>query len=85
MQQNNELKLFEDKKIRVRWDEEQEEWYFSVVDVVSVLTDNDYQKSRNYWKWLKGKLNEEGSELVSFTNQLKMKSVDGKYYNRDWR
>ena len=83
MQQNNELKLFEDKKIRVRWDEEQEEWYFSVVDVVSVLTDNDYQKSRNYWKWLKGKLNEEGSELVSFTNQLKMKSADGKYYNTD--
>ena len=83
MQQNNELKLFEDKKIRVRWDEEQEEWYFSVVDVVSVLTDNDYQKSRNYWKWLKGKLNEEGSELVSNTNQLKMKSTDGKYYNTD--
>ena len=83
MQQDNELKLFENKKIRVRWDEEQEEWYFSVVDVVSVLTDNDYQKSRNYWKWLKGKLNEEGSELVSFTNQLKMKSADGKYYNTD--
>ncbi len=83
MQQNSELKLFEDKKIRVRWDEEQEEWYFSVVDVVSVLTDNEYQKSRNYWKWLKNKLNEEGSELVSFTNQLKMKSADGKYYNTD--
>ena len=83
MGQDNELKLFEDKKIRVKWDEEQEKWYFSVVDVVSVLTDNDYQKSRNYWKWLKGKLNEEGSELVSFTNQLKMKSADGKYYNTD--
>lgn len=51
--------------------------------MVSVLTDNDYQKSRNYWKWLKGKLNEEGSELVSETNQLKMKSADGKYYNTD--
>ena len=68
MQQNSELKLFEDKKIRVRWDEEQEEWYFSVVDVVSVLTDNEYQKSRNYWKWLKNKLNEEGSWLVLLTN-----------------
>ena len=83
MKQNNELKIFEDKNIRAKWDDEQEKWYFSVVDVVSVLTDNDYQKSRNYWKWLKGKLNEEESELVSKTNQLKMKSTDGKFYNTD--
>ena len=81
MEQNNELKIFEDKKIRAKWDDEQEKWYFSVVDVIAVLTDNDYQKSRNYWKWLKNKLIQEGSELVSDTNQLKMKSVDGKYYN----
>ena len=83
MEQNNELKIFEDKKIRAKWDDEQEKWYFSVVDVIAVLTDNDYQKSRNYWKWLKNKLIQEGSELVSDTNQLKMKSVDGKYYNTD--
>lgn len=83
MEQYNQLKLFEDKKIRAKWDEGQEKWYFSVVDVVSILTDNDYQKSRNYWKWLKNKLIQEGSELVSNTNQLKMKSVDGKYYNTD--
>ena len=83
MEQYNQLKLFENKKIRAKWDEGQEKWYFSVVDVVSVLTDNDYQKSRNYWKWLKNKLIQEGSELVSNTNQLKMKSVDGKYYNTD--
>ena len=83
MEQNNELKLFEDKKIRAKWNDEQEKWYFSVVDVIAVLTDNDYQKSRNYWKWLKNKLIQEGSELVSDTNQLKMKSVDGKYYNTD--
>ena len=83
MEQNNELKIFEDKKIRANWDDEQEKWYFSVVDVIAVLTDNDYQKSRNYWKWLKNKLIQEGSELVSDTNQLKMKSVDGKYYNTD--
>ena len=75
--------LFEGKNIRVAWNDNKEEWYFSVVDVVSVLTDNDYQKSRNYWKWLKNKLNDEGSELVSNTNQLKMKSKDGKYYNTD--
>ena len=83
MEQYNQLKLFENKKIRAKWDGGQEKWYFSVVDVVSVLTDNDYQKSRNYWKWLKNKLIQEGSELVSNTNQLKMKSVDGKYYNTD--
>lgn len=83
MEQDSELKLFEDKKIRARWNDGQEKWYFSVVDVVAVLTDNDYQKSRNYWKWLKNKLIQEGSELVSKTNQLKMKSADGKFYNTD--
>ncbi len=83
MEQNNSIKLFEDKNIRVAWNEEEENWYFSVVDVVGILTDNDYQKSRNYWKWLKNKLNQEGSQLVSDTNQLKMKSTDGKYYNTD--
>ena len=81
--ENNSLKIFEDKNIRVQWDEEEEKWYFSVVDVVSVLTDSDYQKSRNYWKWLKNKLNEEGSELVSNTNQLKMTAYDGKLRNTD--
>lgn len=83
MEQNNSIKLFEDKNIRVAWNEDEENWYFSVVDIVAVLTDNDYQKSRNYWKWLKNKLNQEGSQLVSDTNQLKMKSTDGKYYNTD--
>ena len=83
MQKNNEIKLFEGKKIRAKWNDEQEKQYFSVVDVIAVLTDNDYQKLRNYWKWLKSKLNEEGSELVSNTNQLKMRSVNGKYYNTD--
>ena len=83
MEQDSELKLFEDKKIRARWNDGQDKWYFSVVDVVAVLTDNDYQKSRNYWKWLKNKLIQEGSELVSKTNQLKMKSADGKFYNTD--
>lgn len=83
MEQNNGLKLFEDKNIRVAWNDNEEEWYFSVVDIISVLTDNDYQKARNYWKWLKGKLNQEGSELVSNTNQLKMQFLDGKFYNTD--
>ena len=75
--------LFENTTIRSIWDAEKEEYYFSVIDVIGALTDNDYQKSRNYWKWLKNKLNNEGSELVSETNQLKMQSSDGKYYNTD--
>ncbi len=75
--------LFENSTIRSIWNAEKEEYYFSVIDVIGALTDNDYQKSRNYWKWLKNKLNNEGSELVSITNQLKMKSTDGKYYNTD--
>ena len=83
MATENNLKIFEDKNIRVQWDADKEKWYFSVVDTVGVLTDSNYEKSRNYWKWLKTKLKEEGSQLVSNTNQLKMQSADGKYYNTD--
>ena len=80
---NNELKLFEDKKIRAKWNDEQEKWYFSVVDIVAVLTDNDYQAGRKYWSVLKTRLKKEGNELTTNCSQLKMKSVDGKYYNTD--
>ena len=83
MEQNNKLKLFEDKKIRAKWDDEEEKWYFSVVDIVAVLTENDYQAGRKYWKTLKMRLNKEGSELVTNCYQLKMQSIDGKYYNTD--
>ena len=83
MEESNSLKLFENKNIRARWIDEQEKWYFSVVDVVAVLTDNDYQKARNYWKVLKNRLKEEGYELVTNCNQLKMMSSDGKYYTTD--
>ena len=77
-------KMFEGKEIRSVWNEIKEDYYFSVVDVIKVLTDNDYEKSRNYWKWLKNRLKSEGSELVSITNQLKLKSLkDGKYYLTD--
>ena len=80
---NNKLEtisnLFEDNEIRSIWNAEKEEYYFSIIDVISALTNNDYDKSRNYWKWLKNKLKGEGSQLVSNTNQLKMKSSkDGK-------
>ena len=83
MEQNNELKLFEDKKIRAKWNDEQEKWYFSVVDIVSALTDNDYQAGRKYWKTLKMRLNKEGSELVTNCYQLKMEAYDGKLRDTD--
>ncbi len=83
MEQNNSIKLFEDKNVRVAWNKNEEIGYFSVVDIVAVLTDNEYQQARNYWKWLKNKLKEEGSELVSITNQLKMKAHDGKLRDTD--
>lgn len=70
--------LFEGNEIRSIWDSAKEDYYFSIIDVIGVLTNNNYQKSRNYWKWLKNKLNREGSELVSITNQLKMRASDGK-------
>ena len=71
--ENNAIQLFENQKIRVAWDAEREEWYFSVVDVVAVLTDSpDYNTERKYWNKLKQRLKEEGSELVTNCHQLKM-------------
>ena len=64
--------LFDGKEIRNIWDSEKEDYYFSVGDIIGALTDNDYEKFKNYWKWLKYKLNKEGSQLVSNTNQLKI-------------
>ena len=82
---NDKIQLFEDKKIRTAWDEEKEEWYFSVVDVVGVLTDSvDYNTARKYWNKLKQRLKDEGSQLVTNCHQLKMKSPkDGKRYKTD--
>ena len=78
------VKLFQKHPVRSVWDEESEKWWFSVLDVVAILTEQtDYTKTRNYWKWLKGKLTDEGSQLVSNTNQLKMVAADGKKYNTD--
>lgn len=73
------LQLFESVHIRTAWDESEEKWWFSALDIVAALTDQpDYAKVRNYWKWLKNKLKLEGSEVVSATNQLKLEAPDGK-------
>ena len=79
MAQNDKIQLFEDNRIRTAWDEEKEEWYFSIVDVVAVLTEQpDYQAARNYWKVTKKRLKDEGNETVTSCNQLKMTASDGK-------
>ena len=79
MAQNNQIQLFENKRIRTAWNAEKEEWYFSIVDVVGVLTDQpDYQAARNYWKVTKKRLKDEGNETVTSCNQLKMTATDGK-------
>lgn len=75
----NKIKLFESKKIRTAWNEDEDEWYFSVVDVVEVLTEqSDHQGARNYWKVLKNRLLKEGNQTVTICNRLKMVSEDGR-------
>lgn len=81
----NEIKLFEQQQVRSVWDEEQQEWFFSVVDIVRILTDQpDSRLASNYWKVLKSRLKSEGNELVTICNQLKLPSFkDGKMYKTD--
>lgn len=81
MTKQNAIKIFEEKKVRTVWDSDKEEWYFSVVDVIAVLTDSP--NPRNYWKVLKHRLVKEGNESVTNCNQLKLPSSDGKYYKTD--
>ena len=73
------IRFFDDREVRAIWDEENAKWWFSVLDIVSVLTDqNDYTKTRNYWKYFKAKLKKEKSQVVSATNQLEVIAPDGK-------
>ena len=82
--EQDKVQLFEDQPIRTAWDEENEEWYFSIVDVVGVLTEQpDFNKARKYWNKLKQRLKEEGSQLVTNCHQLKMKAADGKKRSTD--
>ena len=81
MEKQNAIKIFEDKKVRTLWDDEQEKWYLSIVDIIAVLTDSP--NPRKYWSVLKTRLKVEGSQLTTNCSQLKMQSADGKYYLTD--
>ena len=84
MARDDRIQLFENKRIRTAWDAEKEEWYFSIIDVVAVLTDQpDQRHAAKYWSVLKTRLKKEGSELTTKCSQLKMRSADGKRYNTD--
>jgi hypothetical protein len=76
MEKNNAIKLFEEKQVRSIWNEEEEKWYFSIVDIIQILTESD--RPRKYWSDLKSKLKQEGSELSEKIGQLKMQAEDGK-------
>ncbi|MCF7819816.1 Fic family protein [Candidatus Gracilibacteria bacterium] len=78
------IRFFDDREVRAVWDEENAKWWFSVLDIIAVLTDqDDYTKTRNYWKYLKAKLKKENNQLVSTTTQLKLIASDGKKYLTD--
>jgi hypothetical protein len=78
MEKQNAIKLFNSKKVRVHWDDENEKWYFSIVDVVEILTNSP--NDNNYWKVLKLRLKKEGSELVTICNQLLFKTLKYEIY-----
>ena len=75
------IKLFEEKKVRSQWNEKEEKWYFSIIDIIEILTESP--RPRKYWSALKTKLNKEGSELSQSLGQLKLEADDGKYYATD--
>ncbi|WP_217349139.1 hypothetical protein [Algoriphagus sp. A40] len=78
------IRFFDDREVRALWDEANAKWWFSVLDIIAVLTNqDDYWKTRNYWKYLKAKLKKERSQLVSTTTQLKLTVADGKKYKSD--
>ena len=81
MTKQDAIKVFENKKIRSLWDSEHEKWYFSIVDVVGILTESS--DGRKYWNKLKQRLIEEGNESVTNCHQLKLQSSDGKFYKTD--
>ena len=81
MKKETAIKLFEQKQVRTHWDDEKEKWYFSIVDIVAILTES--KNPRKYWSVLKTRLKKEGSQLATNCSQLKMQSADGKFYKTD--
>ena len=81
MKKETAIKLFQDQRVRVEWDKEQEKWFFSIIDIIGILTES--ANPRKYWSVLKTRLKKEGSELATNCSQLKMRSADGKYYKTD--
>ena len=82
------IRFFDDTEVRAVWDDEHSKWWFSVLDIVGVLRgESQYEKNRNYWKYLKAKLKKENCELVSRANQLKLTAADGRQliWRSDWR
>ena len=83
-QYKKSIRFFNDREVRAVWDEEHSKWWFSVLDIIAAINEqDDYQKTRSYWKYLKTKLRKENSQLVSATNQLKLKASDEKSYKTD--
>jgi hypothetical protein len=77
---NKTLTIFEGRQIRRHWDEDKEKWYFSVIDIIAILTEQpDFKKAKSYWATLKNRLKNEGSEVVTKCDQLKLQSADGKF------
>jgi len=84
MSEDKKMQVFEDKKIRKEWNEEEQDWYVSVIDVIGILTDQPtHDRARKYWSVIKTRMNKEGNELTTICSQLKMKSADGKFYKTD--
>lgn len=84
MKNDNQVIAFQSKKIRRHWDEKTETWYFSVIDIIAILTEQpDFKKAQSYWTTLKNRLKQEGSKSVTKCDKLKLQSADGKYYKTD--
>ena len=84
MNNKKQITIFESQKIRQVWDEKKEKWYFSVIDIIAVLIEQrNFKKAKSYWTTLKNRLKKEGSELVTNCDQLKIQSIDGKFYKTD--
>ena len=81
MTKESAIKLFQDQRVRVHWDDEREKWFFSIIDIIGILTESP--NPRKHWSVLKTRFKKEGSELATNCSQLKMKSADGKQYKTD--